>query len=79
LVKDLSASSAEFAALWHNNDVQIHGEGTKRLEHSNVGMINLEYSDFAVEGRPELGLIVYNPATDSNLERVRTLITMMSP
>ncbi|WP_415572836.1 helix-turn-helix transcriptional regulator [Gluconobacter sp.] len=79
LVKDLSASSPEFATLWQNNDVQIYGEGTKRLKHPNVGMINLEYSGFAVEGRPELGLIVYNPATDSDLERVRTLITMMSP
>ncbi|WP_418611076.1 helix-turn-helix transcriptional regulator [Gluconobacter cerinus] len=78
LVKELSARSPEFAALWQDHDVQIHGEGTKRLQHPTVGLIELEYSGFTVEGRPDLGLIIYNPATPCDLERVRTLIATTS-
>nr|WP_272931036.1 helix-turn-helix transcriptional regulator [Acetobacter indonesiensis] len=78
LVKDLSLRSPEFAALWQNNDVQIHGEGTKCLQHPTVGLIELEYSGFAVEGRSDLGLIIYNPATPNDLQRIRTLIGIIS-
>ncbi|MFT8355546.1 XRE family transcriptional regulator [Acetobacter indonesiensis] len=78
LVKDLSLRSPEFAALWQNNDVQIHGEGTKHLKHPTVGLIELEYSGFAVDGRSDLGLIVYNPATPNDLQRIRTLISITS-
>ncbi|GBQ88142.1 MULTISPECIES: helix-turn-helix transcriptional regulator [Gluconobacter] len=74
LVKELSARSPEFAALWQDNDVQSHGEGTKCLLHPDVGLIELEYSGFAVDGRPDLGLIIYNPATHADLHRIRTLI-----
>ncbi|MEN3165789.1 helix-turn-helix transcriptional regulator [Gluconobacter sp. OJB] len=73
-VKELSSRSPEFAKLWQDNDVQIHGEGTKRLNHPTVGLIELEYSGFSVDGRPDLGLIIYNPATLDDLERVRKLI-----
>lgn len=78
LVKDLSLRNPEFAALWQNNDVQIHGEGTKHLKHPTVGLIELEYSGFAVDGRSDLGLIVYNPATPNDLQRIRTLISITS-
>ncbi|MCJ2054748.1 helix-turn-helix transcriptional regulator [Methylobacterium sp. J-070] len=74
LVEELSARSPEFAAFWQDNDVQVHGEGTKRLQHPTVGLIELEYSGFAVEGRPDLGMIVYSPASRYDVERVRTLI-----
>ena len=55
LVDELSACSPDFAALWRNNEVGVHGEGTKRLRHSILGLIELEYSGFAVDGRPDLG------------------------
>ncbi|WP_346343666.1 MmyB family transcriptional regulator [Gluconobacter kondonii] len=55
-----------------------NGEGTKRLKHPTVGLIELEYSGFAVDGRPDLGLIIYNPAPPNDLERVCKLIANFS-
>ncbi|GBQ91476.1 helix-turn-helix transcriptional regulator [Asaia krungthepensis] len=75
LVRELSTRSAEFATLWGENDVQVNGEGTKRLMHPTLGLIELEYSGFSVEGRPDLGLVIYNPATENDLERVKALIS----
>lgn len=74
LVEELSASSPEFAAMWQDNDVQTHGDGVKQLVHPQLGPITLEYSAFSVDGRPDLSLIVYNPATDDDRKRVETLI-----
>jgi transcriptional regulator with XRE-family HTH domain len=79
LVEELSRVSPEFAALWRDNDVvPAHGEGVKRLRHPEIGLIELEFSVFAVDGRPELGMIVYNPATPSDTERIRSLIASRS-
>jgi transcriptional regulator with XRE-family HTH domain len=75
LVEELSRISPEFAALWRDNHVvPAHGEGVKRLRHPEIGLIELEFSVFAVDGRPELGMIVYNPATPADAERIRSLI-----
>jgi transcriptional regulator with XRE-family HTH domain len=76
LVDELCKLSPEFDALWRDNDVRIHGEGTKRLRHPTLGLIQLEYSGFAVDGRPDLGMIVYTPATDADADRVRSLIKL---
>ncbi|BCM17991.1 hypothetical protein MJ8_17570 [Mesorhizobium sp. J8] len=75
LVEELSRASPEFAALWRDNEVApAHGEGVKRMRHPEIGLIELEFSVFAVDGRPELGMIVYNPATPADAERIRSLI-----
>ena len=73
LVAELCATSPEFAALWADNDVRFHGEGTKRLRHPVLGAIELEYSGFAVEGRPDLGMIVYNPVDPDVADRIRAM------
>jgi hypothetical protein len=54
--------------------VHHHGEGTKRLRHPTLGAVELEYSSFAVDGRLDLGLIVYNPTTPSVREQIRSLV-----
>lgn len=75
LVEELCRISPEFEALWRDNDiVPAHGEGVKRLRHPEIGLIELEFSVFAVDGRPELGMIVYNPATQADAERIRSLV-----
>jgi transcriptional regulator with XRE-family HTH domain len=74
LADELCDLSADFAALWRDNDVRIQGEGTKRLRHATHGVIELEYSSFAVDGRPDLSMIVYNPFTDADADRVRALV-----
>lgn len=74
LVDDLRRTSPEFETLWQDNDVVAHGEGVKCIHHPEAGSLDLEFSSFAVEGRPDLGMIVYNPATSADAERLRTLI-----
>lgn len=71
LVEELSRTSPEFDALWRDNNVVAHGEGLKRLHHAELGLLELEFSAFAVDGRPELGMVVYNPATDEVADRIR--------
>jgi transcriptional regulator with XRE-family HTH domain len=74
LVDELCRTSPEFAAMWSDNDVRSYGEGTKQLRHPEAGLIGLEYSAFAVDGRPDLGMVIYNPATPADAERIRGLI-----
>src|ERR1700677_229373 len=63
LVDELCRLSPEFKALWRDNDLRSHGEEVKRMRHPMLGPIDFEYSAFAVDGRPDLSMIVYNPAT----------------
>jgi hypothetical protein len=74
LVDELCKLSPEFAALWRDNDVNVHGEGVKRLRHPVLGPIALEYSAFAVDGRPDLSMVVYNPATRADADLIRSLV-----
>ena len=77
LVDELCRSSPEFAAMWRDNEVQTHGDGVKHLRHPVLGPISLEYSSFTVDGRPDLQMIVYNPATPADQEQIRSLIEGM--
>ena len=72
-VDELCRLSPEFEAMWRDNDVRTHGEGTKQLRHSIVGLITLEFSSFAVDGRPDLSLVIYNPSTPDDVGKIRTL------
>ena len=75
LVEELSRISPEFEALWRDSDVVAgRGEGVKRIRHPEIGLIELEFSVFAVDGRPELGMLVYNPVTSADAERIRSLV-----
>jgi len=74
LVDELCAGSAEFASLWQSGDVQHHGEGTKQLHHPVLGLISMEYSAFAVDGRPDLSLVIYNPSTEQDAAGVAQLV-----
>jgi transcriptional regulator with XRE-family HTH domain len=74
LIDELSAISPEFSAYWRDNEVIAHTEGVKRLNHPQGGLLELEFSSFAVEGRPELSMIVYNPVAAADADRVRALV-----
>lgn len=73
-VDELCRLSPEFAALWRDNDVRTYGEGVKHLRHPVLGPIAFEYSAFAVDGRPDLGMVVYNPVTPEDAKRIRTVL-----
>ncbi len=74
LVEELSRRSPEFAAMWRDNDVRGYGEGTKQLHHPKLGLLSMEFSAFAIDGRPDLGMVVYNPTTAADAGRIRKLI-----
>jgi transcriptional regulator with XRE-family HTH domain len=74
LVDELCATSAEFAALWRDNDVQGHGDGLKVLHHPVAGRLSMEFSAFAVDGRPDLTMVIYNPATPADAEKICALL-----
>ncbi|YBV97069.1 helix-turn-helix transcriptional regulator [Phyllobacteriaceae bacterium JZ32] len=76
LVDDLCRLSPEFEAMWRDNDVRSYGEGVKRLRHPIAGPVAFEYSAFAVDGRPDLGMVIYNPATAADAERIRLLLNV---
>ena len=73
-VDELCRLSPEFAALWRDNDVRSHGEGVKHLRHPILGPIAFEYSAFAVDGRPDLSMVVYNPMDAEIADKIRGLI-----
>lgn len=75
LVDELSRISPEFESLWRENDVADHADGLKRLRHPEHGLIELEFSVFAVEGRSDLAMLVYNPATPDSARGVAELLS----
>jgi transcriptional regulator with XRE-family HTH domain len=74
LVDELCATSPEFAAMWRDNDVQGHGDGVKVLQHPVAGPLSIEFSAFAVDGRPDLNMVIYNPATSADADKIRALL-----
>ena len=74
LVDELCATSPEFAAMWRDNDVQGHGDGVKVLHHPTAGPLSMEFSAFAVDGRPDLNMVIYNPATPADADKIRALL-----
>ena len=73
LVEELCRLSPEFKALWRDNDVQTHGEGVKHIRHPVLGRVAFEYSAFAVDGRPDLTMVIYNPLTPTDARKVTSL------
>jgi transcriptional regulator with XRE-family HTH domain len=78
LVDELCRLSPEFKAMWRDNDVRTHGEGVKHIRHPVLGPISFEYSAFAVDGRPDLAMVIYNPATAADAERITSLLEARS-
>jgi transcriptional regulator with XRE-family HTH domain len=74
LVDELCRLSPEFKAMWRDNDVRGRHDGVKQIRHPILGPIAFEYSAFAVDGRPDLSLVVYNPVTAADAERISSMV-----
>jgi transcriptional regulator with XRE-family HTH domain len=75
LVDELCRLSPEFKAMWRDNDVRgPHGEAVKHIRHPVLGPLAFEYSAFSVDGRTDLSMVVYNPATPEDARRIKSLI-----
>jgi transcriptional regulator with XRE-family HTH domain len=76
LVDELCRLSPEFKTMWRDNDVRgPHGEAVKHIRHPVLGSLAFEYSAFSVDGRTDLSLVVYNPATAEDAERIKSLLS----
>lgn len=74
LVDELCQHSPEFCAIWQDYGVHHYGEGVKQVRHPLTGEFELEYSTFAVDGRSDLGLVIYTPASPGDRLKTETLI-----
>lgn len=74
LVDELCRLSPEFKVMWSDNDVRSHAEVVKHLRHPVLGPISFEYSAFAVDGRPDLSMVIYNPTMPADADKIRSLM-----
>ena len=60
MVEELRRLSPEFDAMWRDNAlVRADHDAVKHLRHPILGPVAFEVSAFAVDGRPDLTLLVY--------------------
>ena len=80
LVEELCRLSPEFAAMWRDNNVAgAHGDAVKHIRHPVLGPLAFEYSAFTVDGRIDLTMVVYNPATAQDAARIESLLSSPNP
>lgn len=70
LARELCERSPEFARLWSETHVQNVPEHVKHIHHPVHGPLAFEHSAFVVDGRPDLCMVVYNPATPADAARI---------
>ncbi|MBY8867145.1 helix-turn-helix transcriptional regulator [Streptomyces sennicomposti] len=82
LVGELSSLSPDFRTLWASHDVRIRHEGVKRLNHPEVGRVEMTFRslDLPLPQRAVHDLIVYTaePGTVSE-DRLRVLASWTAP
>ena len=61
LVAEMTRNSAEFRQLWRRHEVMGSGEGIKVMRIEGQGVMRFEHTSFAVNGEPDLNLVVYMP------------------
>ncbi|MWA04265.1 helix-turn-helix domain-containing protein [Actinomadura sp. LD22] len=82
LVGELSTLSPEFRTMWASHDVRIHHGGVKRLDHPEVGRMELAFRslDLPLAQRVSHDLTVYaaEPGTPSE-DRLKLLASWTAP
>ena len=72
MVGELSRSSAAFRAMWQDNDVSATAHAVKDLRHPDLGTLRFDASVFGVDGRQDLTMMVFMPASTDVAERIRS-------
>jgi transcriptional regulator with XRE-family HTH domain len=66
MIAELQESSAEFASLWDRHDVAFRRRGRKRINHPELGLIDVNCLNlFSEDGRQRLLWFTPTPGTDS--------------
>ena len=71
LVEELSRSSPAFQAMWQENDVAATAHAVKDLRHPVLGTLSFEASIFGVDGRQDLTMMLFMPASTEVAERIQ--------
>ncbi|MGW4215202.1 helix-turn-helix transcriptional regulator [Lentzea sp. NPDC004789] len=85
LIGELSTLSSEFRDLWAAHDVLIRHDGVKRLQHPDVGHLELTFQslDLPLSGRAVHNLITYTAepgtASEDRLKLLASLAAAHSP
>ncbi len=75
LVSHLLAVSAVFARLWDIHDIEPFTSRNRRFRHSLVGDLLLEHHRLTPSGEPDLNVVIYTPADEASVIRLRKLLT----
>lgn len=71
LIRELLTSSDDFAALWQMHDVHTRQGGVVKLQHPNLGDLQLEYISLQVPEQPSMRVYLYMPANGESETRLR--------
>jgi transcriptional regulator with XRE-family HTH domain len=75
LLSDLRQFSPEFDRMWREAAPRgTHGDAVKHVRHPIIGQLAFELSAFAVDGRTDLTMVVYNPATPEDLTKIQNAL-----
>ncbi len=79
LIGELSTVSPDFRTMWAAHDVRIRHEGVKRLQHPEVGLLELTYQSLGLPVSPravhDLSLYTAEPGSTSE-ERLKILASL---
>lgn len=75
LIEDLSRQSEEFRQIWAEQDVNTSSGGTKVMIHPLAGRLSLEFSTFAIDGVSDLAMVIFNPMSDEDRDKIRALVS----
>ncbi|HUN35855.1 MAG TPA: helix-turn-helix transcriptional regulator [Trebonia sp.] len=79
LVSQLTAASPEFAALWPHHDVAVIRSRRKRIQHPEVGLLELDCQSLIDEDRTQV-LAIFSPARGTpTAERLKLLDIIGTP
>jgi hypothetical protein len=75
LVDQLHADSREFTALWSRHDVRTRSQGTKPINHPDVGLLVFDHTMLTLPDHPDLRVVLHTPSpgtdTEDKLARLR--------
>jgi transcriptional regulator with XRE-family HTH domain len=79
LIGELSLKSADFRRLWARHDVKPHvGTGVHRMQHPQVGELELHYDKFHLAGADRQMLTVYQAQPGSRSEQALALLATIA-
>ena len=74
LVEELGGASDTFTALWAQHVARGKRHEVKRFDHPDVGVIELSYQTFDIQGSPRQSLVVYQAEPKSTSEQRLSLL-----